>query len=541
MKGRILSSVAMSAIGVSMLVAAMLAGSASGGTQAASKKSAGGSITITNRSDFDYVDPGLSYFSHTWNMMSASQLTLLYYPHVEGAAGGRLAPMAAQGMPKVSNGGKTYTFTIKKGFKFSDGTAVTSANFKRAFDRGVNKAMQSPASSFLDDVASWKAPNASTFVVAQKKVAPDFMARMSMMFFAAVPANLPFTAEGVKAPTVSAGPYYLKEWNEKTSALMVRNPYWKNNVEPFKSLGFKNNLDQVRWIVGADPATQRLQCEKGEADICGFPPAQAKELSDKYGLNKSQFFVKPQSTLWYIAMNTTRPIFTGNTALRQAVSNALDRKFMTAQHGYLAGKRTDQFLPYSMPGFKDANIYSLQGPNYPKAKALAAGKTRDGKAVMYTSNVGVGPPDRAVDPVQPEADRHRRRDQAARPCRPAREGRHQGRALRPDVRGLGHGLPGSRELHQRAARRPPDPARQQRQRLVLQRREVQRTDGQGIRSGRSAPAGRVRRARQGPDEGCGSGRSVHLDQRPHPDEHQGRVASATRRSRARCCTQICTK
>jgi len=392
MKGRILSSVAMSAIGVSMLVAAMLAGSASGGTQAASKKQAGGSVTITSRSDFDYVDPGLSYFSHTWTMMSASQLTLLYYPHVEGAAGGRLSPMASQGMPKVSNNGKTYTFTIKKGFKFSNGAAVTSANFKRAFDRGVNKAMQSPASSFLDDVASWKAPNPSTFVVTQKKVAPDFMARMSMMFFAAVPTNLPFTAEGVKAPTVSAGPYYLKEWNEKTSALMVRNPYWKNNVEPFKSLGFKNNLDQVRWIVGADPATQRLQCEKGEADICAFPPAQAKELYDKYGLNKSQFFVKPQSTLWYIAMNTTRPIFTGNTALRQAVSNALDRKFMTAQHGYLAGKRTDQFLPFSMPGFKDADIYSLRGPNYPKAKALAAGKTRDGKAVMYTSNVGVGPP-----------------------------------------------------------------------------------------------------------------------------------------------------
>ena len=392
MKGRILSSVAMSAIGVSMLVAAMLAGSASGGTQAASKKQAGGSITITSRSDFDYVDTGLSYFSHTWTMMSASQLTLLYYPHVEGAAGGRLSPMASQGMPKVSNGGKTYTFTIKKGFKFSNGAAVTSANFKRAFDRGINKTMQSPASSFMDDIASWSAPNPSTFVVVQKKVAPDFMARMSMMFFAAVPANLPFTADGVKAPTVSAGPYYLKEWNEKTSALMVRNPYWKNNVEPFKSLGFKNNLDQVRWIVGADPATQRLQCEKGEADICGFPPAQAKELFDKYGLNKSQFFVKPQTTLWYIAMNTTRPIFTGNTALRQAVSNALDRKFMTAQHGYLAGKRTDQFLPYSMPGFKDANIYSLQGPNYAKAKALAAGKTRDGKAVMYTSNVGVGPP-----------------------------------------------------------------------------------------------------------------------------------------------------
>ncbi len=392
MKGRIWTSAAMSVLGVSLLTAAMLAGSAAGGTQAAEKKQAGGSITITNRSDFDYIDTGLSYFSHTWTMMSASQLTLLYYPHVEGAAGGRLTPMASQGMPKVSKDGKTYTFTIKKGFKFSDGSAVTSANFKRAFDRALSKDMQSPASSFLDDVASYKAPNASTFVVVQKKVAPDFMARMSMMFFAAVPANLPFTAEGVKAPTVSAGPYYLKEWNVKTSALMVRNPHWNNKIEPFKSLGFKNNLDQVRWVVGADLATQRLQCEKGEADLCSFPPAQAKELADKYGLNKSQFYVKPQTVLWYIALNTTRPIFTGNVKLRQAVAHALDRKFMTAQHGFLAGKRTDQFLPHSMPGFKEADIYSLKGPNYPKAKALAQGNTRDGKAVMYTSNVGVGPP-----------------------------------------------------------------------------------------------------------------------------------------------------
>lgn len=392
MKGRIWTSAAMSVLGVSLLTAAMLAGSAAGGTQAAEKKQAGGSITITSRSDFDYIDTGLSYFSHTWEMMSASQLTLLYYPHVEGAAGGRLTPMASQGMPKVSKDGKTYTFTIKKGFKFSDGSAVTSANFKRAFDRGLSKDMQSPASSFLDDVASYKAPNASTFVVVQKKVAPDFLARMSMMFFAAVPANLPFTAEGVKAPTVSAGPYYLKEWNVKTSALMVRNPHWNNKIEPFKSLGFKNNLDQVRWVVGADLATQRLQCEKGEADICGFPSAQAKELADKYGLNKSQFYVKPSTVLWYIALNTTQPIFTGNVKLRQAVAHALDRKFMTAQHGFLAGKRTDQFLPHSMPGFKDADIYSLKGPNYPKAKALAQGNTRDGKAVMYTSNVGVGPP-----------------------------------------------------------------------------------------------------------------------------------------------------
>ena len=235
--------------------------------------------------------------------------------------------------------------------------------------------MQSPASSFMDDVASYRAAG-QVFTVTLKKVAPDFLARMSMMFFAAVPVDLPFTAEGVKAPVVSAGPYYLKEWNEGKSALAVRNPNWKNNAEPFKSLGFKNYVDQYRWIVGPDPATQRLMCERGEADICAFPPAQAKELSDKYGINKAngQFFVKNQTTLWYLAMNTSRGLFQNNVKLRQAVANAIDRRFMVAQHGFLAGKRTDQFLPYPMPGFKEYDLYSLKGPNYAKATPARAGQ-----------------------------------------------------------------------------------------------------------------------------------------------------------------------
>ena len=391
MKGRIWASVAMTAIGASLLAAAMFAGTAAGAGAAAEART-GGTLTIVSRSDFDYADSGLAYFSHSWNMMAATNLTLTYYPHVEGAAGGRLTGMAAP-LPRVTNGGKTYTFNIKRGFKFNTGANVTAANFKRAFDRGRNTAMQSPASSFMDDVASYRA-NGQVFTVTLKKVAPDFLSRVSMMFFAAVPVDLPFTAEGVSAPVVSAGPYYLREWNKGKSALAVRNPHWKNNQEPFKSLGFKNYVDQYRWIVGPDPATQRLMCERGEADICSFPPAQAKELSEKYGINKpnGQFFVKNQTTLWYLAMNTSRGIFQGNTKLRQAVANAIDRRFMVAQHGYLAGKRTDQFLPYPMPGFKEFDLYSLKGPNYRRARPLAQGNTRDGKAVMYTFNTAQGPP-----------------------------------------------------------------------------------------------------------------------------------------------------
>ena len=117
MKRRIWASVGMTVMGSALLVATMFAGTAAGGTAATDAK-AGGTLRIVSTSDFDYVDPALSYFSHSWNMMAATHLQLMYYPHVEGPAGRRLSPMAAQGFPRVSNGGKTYTFTIKRGFKF---------------------------------------------------------------------------------------------------------------------------------------------------------------------------------------------------------------------------------------------------------------------------------------------------------------------------------------------------------------------------------------------------------------------------------------
>jgi ABC-type oligopeptide transport system substrate-binding subunit len=251
--------------------------------------------------------------------------------------------------------------------------------------------MQSPAASFLSDVARYRA-SGQTFTVTLKEVAPDFLARMTMMFFAAVPKATPFTAEGLKAPVHGGGPYYLSEWNPKSSALMVRNPHWNNAVEPYKSLGLQNNVNQVRWIVGPNPATQRLMCERNEADVCAFPPTQAKELADKYGINRSQFFSKRQVGNWYVALNQSQPLFQNNSKLGQAVNFAIDRRFMVAQHGYLAGKRSDQFLPYPIPGFREFNIYPLTGPNYARAKTLAQGSTRSGKAVFYTFNVSQGPP-----------------------------------------------------------------------------------------------------------------------------------------------------
>ena len=344
-----------------------------------------------------------------------------------------------------------------------------------------------------------------------------------MMFFAAVPVDLPFTAEGVKAPVVSAGPYYLKEWNVKSSALAVRNPYWKNNQEPFKSLGFAANVDQIRWIAGPDPATQRLMCERGEADLCGFPPAQAKELADKYGINKSQFYVKPQIGNWYLAMNTSRGIFQNNTKLRQAVSNAIDRRFMVAQHGYLGGFRTDQFIPNGMPGFKNFDIYSLKGPNYAKAKTLAQGNTRDGKAVMYTYNTSAGPPiaqsvqfnlkQIGIDVEIKLFDRVVQHEKTATRGEPFDLTLEGWLADYPDPANFVNVLLDGRRIQ----------ADNNVNASYFNNADVQQADGSGLQARRRRPRERVRDPRPRHHEERRPGGAVHLDGLPLADEHQGRL------------------
>ena len=106
-----------------------------------------------------------------------------------------MTPEAAAGFPKVSNSGKTYDFTVNAGFtKFSNGQAVTAANFKAAFDRDADPKMQSPALPFfIDVVGSDKSPVSGVVVKGNHlifnltKAAPDFLARTAMPFFCADP------------------------------------------------------------------------------------------------------------------------------------------------------------------------------------------------------------------------------------------------------------------------------------------------------------------------------------------------------------------
>ena len=117
--------------GVALLVAAMSVGVASSATSKVTKSWAvhkGGTLNVAqSNGDFDTVDPGLAYVTNDWTLLYATQMLLVNFPEKSGQAGSELYPEAATSFPTVSKDGKTYTFHIRPGLKFSDGSPVTAA------------------------------------------------------------------------------------------------------------------------------------------------------------------------------------------------------------------------------------------------------------------------------------------------------------------------------------------------------------------------------------------------------------------------------
>ncbi len=83
-----------------------------------------------------------------WWLEYATAAKLYNYPDKPGQAGGLLRPEVASGFA-VSGDGRTYTFTIRKGFRFSDGAPVTAKNFAYAIKRAKDPDLASPAAAFI--------------------------------------------------------------------------------------------------------------------------------------------------------------------------------------------------------------------------------------------------------------------------------------------------------------------------------------------------------------------------------------------------------
>jgi peptide/nickel transport system substrate-binding protein len=401
---RTLVSGVFTVLGLVMVLAAVFASGASANSRAVAKPAAkkalkGGTLRVNaSNNDFEFTDPGLAYDTLSWSMLYTTQMLLVNFPEKNGQAGSVLYPEAATSFPTVSRDGKTYTFHIRPGLKFSDGSPVTAASYRRAWERALSPKMGSPVGvndqfqnvikggqQFLAGHAksiSGISARGLTLTFHLTKANPTFTSYLGMQWFGAVKPNMPYTSSGVNVYP-SAGPYYIASRDTGKSLVEKRNPYYKGHRPA--------NPDQIVWNMNTDQDQTLLQVKSGQVDVdsSGPPPTSFAQLGGQYGVNKTRFHVGPTSCVLYWALNTSRAPFNSVKA-RQAVNWAIDRPALVRLLGKLGAKRSDQILVPGVPGYKPYNLYAFRGANPAKAKSIApslSGKT----AVVFhsTSQAGV--------------------------------------------------------------------------------------------------------------------------------------------------------
>ncbi|HSC50102.1 MAG TPA: ABC transporter substrate-binding protein [Gaiellaceae bacterium] len=397
MKGRIWLPLPLLAAGLALLVAASFA-------------NARGQPPVKNGGIFRFgaaissrlVDPQLGYDPIAWWLSYATGAKLYNYPDKAGVPGMRLVPEVASRVA-VSNNGKRYVFTIRRGFRFSDGTAVTAGSFKYAIERVANHDLASPGADFITD------PNGTDIVGAEAalegkttkvsgvvakgdrliinltKPDPTFMAKITMPFFQATSRKLPLDRQVREISSITdmptAGPYAyaLNEINRLT--VIRRNPWWRRGPGRNRP----RHLDGVRLEWNLNPQTAFQQLLANELDTAPVPAAEGPGLARKYGVNKSRFWVKPIDCTGWLVPNTSRPLF-HNVKLRKALNYAVNRKDYIAVLGSYAGKPWSHILSPGVPGSPNVQPYPLRTPNLAKAKKLAGSLGNKKINVWYVSS-----------------------------------------------------------------------------------------------------------------------------------------------------------
>ena len=383
-----------SVIGAGLLVGAAFASSAGPADKAGAEAKRGGTLRINlSTTDYEYLDPALSYDAAGWQVLYMTNLMLLNYPDKPAPEGSRLVTDAAVGFPRVSRDGRTYTFTIKPGLRFSDGSAVTAAAFKRAFERAASPQQASPAIAFIHDVVgadernegkaasvTGVAANGRTLTIRLERANPTFLAEIAMPFFAAVKPSMAIDAKGLNVYP-SAGPYRIVSRQVGSQVVLERNRFYNGNRPA--------NADRIVITTNTDVNQSLLQVRAGQIDYdqFGLPPTAHDELARQFGVRKGgngRYFVNTGINTTYLALNTSRPAL-GKVNLRKAINHAIDRPALLRVAGKYAGKRTDQILPPNMQGFRDAKLYPIKGADPVRGRALANG-AKDDITLLYTTS-----------------------------------------------------------------------------------------------------------------------------------------------------------
>ena len=332
--------------------------SSSGGSPATKSGKTGGTVTILFGTAPDYLDPGEGYTTQAAEPDWITYTGLYTYAHANGQAGGKVIPGVAQAYPQVSNGGKTYTLTIRKGLKYSDGKQVKASDFPYTIERSI-KLNWGGKSFFTNYIAG-----ASDFDKGKAKSisgikADDSTGKITINLstpYGAFLNVLAFPSAGLvpsgtkmsnlsNNPPPGVGPYILKDVVPNRGYKAVRNPNWTNNTIP----GIPAGKVDVNVKIASNTQSEAESVLTNQADVFDWadqlPPSIGAQVAAQ---GKDRFAKIPTISTFYFFLNTqTKPF--NNQLAREAVNMAIDRRALSrlGSGNYVP---TCWFLPAGLPG-----------------------------------------------------------------------------------------------------------------------------------------------------------------------------------------------
>ena len=379
-KGKAVFVVAVGAL-LALVLAACGGGSSSSSTVSTgdSEGNEGGTLVGAYSGFPDYLDPALSHSIEGWTATFDTYIPLLTYAHASGKAGGKVIPGLATALPRVTDGGKTYTLTLRKGLRYSNGEPVVASDFTHSLERVFK--LNSSGSPFYEDIVG-----AAQFLKTKKGGIPGvvtndktgqitihltsprgtFENELALPFVALVPGNTPM--EDLSAnPPPATGPYMITSSTPGRGWEYERNPQWaKTNAKLLPQLP-SGHVDKIKIEVQRNAQTEVNDVESGKVDWMDneVPPDRYQEVISKF--EGTQFRVEPTVSTYFFWMNTTQEPF-NDVRVRQAVNYAVDPAALERIYsGRLEGLQ--QVLPPGMPGYQKLALYPH---DVKKAKELIA-------------------------------------------------------------------------------------------------------------------------------------------------------------------------
>lgn len=328
-------------------------GAAAGGsTTAVGAPVAGGALKIARSSDAISMDSTSASFEN-YSIEVYQNIGESLFTVTDDGKG--VKPWLASGY-KVSDDHLTYTISLRKGVKFSDGKPVTAQDVKFSIDQDTKTADTGWGfiNAAIDKVT---VVDSGTVTVGLKYPWAPILADLSLFSNAIIPDNYggKTPAQFFDAP-VGTGPFKWSEWKKGQYLKLVKNPnYWQAG---------KPLLDSVTYTVVPDSNTRKLQLQGGQIDIDNTPDwSSFASLKASPGV---KVFAFPSTQIDYVAINQHRAPFS-DVHVRRAMAYAIDRQALVKAVLFGNGSAANSLIPPGTP-FYDKNA---PGPTFDLAKAKA--------------------------------------------------------------------------------------------------------------------------------------------------------------------------